>query len=222
MNTSSLTDDTGEDRSPELRSRLPRNVGRLVVIALVGVVAAAIAGLVTLAGDPVYRSQTLLSIDQPAALAASTDGGLLDKLSRLRIKYTDLIATPEVATDAADELGLPVGKVIGSLSASAPPLSLTVVIAARAGDDEQAVAIANAAADSLVAYVADELEAADVPPAQRYEFTVLTPAVGAAKIEPTSDAAVRAAISFGLLTLGASYVAFELLGTVLNRQSATS
>ena len=216
------TDSSHAPKRGAIPSWLSDRAGTLVVTVLVGVVVAALAGANTLNNDAVYRSRTLLSIDQPVGLAASVDGGLLDKLSRLRLKYADLVATPEIASGAAADLGIPVGQVASAVSTDAPQLSLTLVITARSHDRQMAVDIANASARSLVDYVANELETAGVEPAQRYEFKVLTPAVRAEKIEPTRDSALRAAVSFGLLALGATYVAFEVLGAAAKRRSSTS
>lgn len=180
---------------------------------------AAAAGAVVLRDDEVYQSRVLMSIDQPVALVQATDGGLLDKLSRLRIKYADLVPTPEIAEDAAEALGLPVGRVAGSVSAEVPQLTLTVVIRAQAGDPTMAVDIANAVAASLVDYVDDELERADVDEDQRYEFRILVPAVAAPQVEPTTDDAIQASVSFGLLALGAVYIMLELLDGIGRRRN---
>lgn len=209
------------DRTPESPPWLPSRPRRLLVSALVGVIVAAMAAAVALGQDEVYQSRAIVVIDQPVALAAGTDGGLLDKLSRLRIKYADLVPTAEISGPAAEQLGLPLGRVAGSVSASVPQLSLTIVITARSGQGAQAVEIANAVAESLSEYAEEELADARVPEESRYEFRVVVPASNSRKTEPTTDDALKAAVSFGLLTLGAAYVLFELVDATAGRRRPT-
>jgi capsular polysaccharide biosynthesis protein len=206
---------TGTAGSP---TWLPSRPRRLLVSALVGVIVAALAAAMVLRGDEVHQSRALVVIDQPVALATGADGGLLDKLSRLRIKYADLVPTAEISGEAADSLGLPIGRVAGAVSAEVPQLSLTIAITARSGDPAESVEIANAVADALVDYADAELADVGVKPADRYEFRVVVPASSARKVDPTTGEALKAAISFGLLTLGAAYVLFELLDATAGRR----
>lgn len=212
----------GAPRPSGSPSWLPSRPRRLIISALAAVIIAAVAAAIVLGGDKVHQSRALVVIDQPVALATGTDGGLLDKLSRLRIKYADLVPTAEISGPAAETLGLPLGRVAGAVSAEVPQLSLTIAITARSGDADEAVAIANAVADSLAEYADAELAEVGVPEKDRYVFRVVIPAGNARQIDPTAGEALKAAVSFGLLTLGAAYVLFELLdATAARRRHST-
>jgi capsular polysaccharide biosynthesis protein len=167
---------------------------------LVGALAAAIAGINASRATPTYQSIAALSIDQPGAIALSTDDGVISKLSRLRAKYAGLIRTQTFAQPVADELGLPVGSVIRSVSAAADPASLILLIGARASNAETAHAIAAAVADHVVEYVDDEQTANGIQDPRRVSFSVVTPASNAVKTSPT-DRRV-ALISVGAFVLG--------------------
>lgn len=186
---------------------------RLALALLAAVVAAGAAAAVALNGDAEYRGRVVLVIDQPGVLATTAGGGPLDQLTRLRLKYVDLVPTAEVAGRAAEELDLPVSTVTDAVTAEAPELSLAVVIDARAGERRRAGAVADAVARSLVDYVEAELQRADVPAENRYGFEVVAPAT-VTKLRPTVDTALRAAVPFGLLTMGAAYLLLEVLGAV--------
>ena len=194
---------------------LPPRPQRLVVCALLAVVVAALAGIVSLRGPALHESRVSLVIDQPLALAAASDAGLLDKLARIRVKYADLVPTPDVSGPAAEELGLEVDQVAGSVAARLPDLSLRLDVVARDRRADDAVAIANAVSEALVGYVDSELENVGVEPAMRYRFRILAPARSAVQVEPDSEEAFRLAVSLGLLALGTAYVVFELLETAL-------
>jgi capsular polysaccharide biosynthesis protein len=181
----------------------------MVVAALAtGILAALVAGVTTLGTTPTYRSQALLAIDQPGAIAASPDDGIIAKLSRLRAKYAGLVRTQEFAEPVATELSLPVGALVTATSATADPASLLVVIRAQTHDREDAVTIAAAMSEHLVDYAATEQAATNIPANQRVSFRVVTPALPADKVSPTRERAILVASGAFLLAAGLVFAVF--------------
>lgn len=192
-------DETGETPPPHppvdtpapapaaARRRRGRRTAVITTVAavVVGALAALVAGVAVDSAAPTYRSQALLTIDQPGAIAASPNDGVIAKLSRLRTKYTGLVRTEVFAQPVADRTGLSVGTLIGATSAAADPSSLLVLLRAQAHDPSLAQTIARAMSEHLVDYVDQEQVANHIPRAERVSFTVVTPAQSAAKISPS-------------------------------------
>lgn len=166
----------------------PRNLAILVAISLVaGIIVGFIAAIATKHGTKTFQSQAVLEIDQPTAVALSTDDGVIAKLSRLRYKYAGLISTETFATPVAQKTGLPVGAVLGSLYPLVDPATLIMAVGARTHDRAQAQELANAGAQELVDYTRTEQDALKVPPAAKISFTIVTPAPEATRIAPTDQ-----------------------------------
>lgn len=177
-----------ETAGPALtRRRRGRRTAVITTLAalVVGALAALVAGVAVDSAAPTYRSQALLTIDQPGAIAASPNDGVIAKLSRLRSKYTGLVRTEVFAQPVADRTGLSVGTLIGATSAAADPSSLLVLLRAQAHDASLAQTIARAMSEHLVDYVDQEQVANHIPRNERVSFTVVTPAQSATKISPS-------------------------------------
>jgi receptor protein-tyrosine kinase len=213
------------DRQPEATERglrasslnplgptAPRgSIVRLLVALVAAVlVAAVVASIVGSRGER-FQSQALLSIDQPVAIATSATPGVVDKLSKLRGKYVGLVRTNVIAGPVAEELGLPLGRVRGAVSATADPASLLLVVRAQDADPAVARKIANATAAELRSYTADEQANLDIKPEQRYSFALVAPAAGAAKIAPTRSRELQAGVLAGILVGAALYLALQVL-----------
>lgn len=143
------------------------------LVALVFAVGAAVA-VARYDGTPVYEARTVLTIDQPLAIAVTPGPGVLDKLARLRFKYAGLLRTDELVAPIGDDTGLDRDAVAGALTAQIPADSLLFVVAARSPDRSAAEAIAESAADTLIEYTRDEQAEAGIPEDQRFEFRVVT------------------------------------------------
>jgi capsular polysaccharide biosynthesis protein len=171
------------------RSGLRRALGSpalmLAILALVlGILAGGFTAYYEYTRPATYRSSTVMLIDQPATISASSDVGVVSKLSQLRIKYVGIVKTEIFAQPVADQTGLPIGLVLHSLTATADPTSLLVLISSTTRDPAQAHTIAEAAANELTTYVKTEQEVASVPPRRQITFTVATPATNPVRVTP--------------------------------------
>lgn len=198
-----LHDGPTPSRSSRLTDRDRLKVAAVAVVA--GLVVGLIAAALVLTRPVVYQSQALLSIDQSRAIATSGDDGIVQKLFRLRYKYTGLVQTDVFRDPVVAATGLPRNKVAGSLYATADVNSLLVAVGARSGSKGDVQRIAQAGAEELVSYVRSEQSASDIPPEARITFSIVTPASRAAKISPTRHRA-------GLVGGGAFLVAAALAG----------
>lgn len=171
----------------------------LLLGAVTAVLVTAVALAALLTGTPVWRSTAVLSIDQPRALAASDDAGIIDKLSRLRFKYVGLVGTDRLAVPVAKRLGEPVQQVRGRLSAEAQLTDLLVRVSGT--DDTRAGArrTTEALAAELLAQVKAEQAATGAPPAAQVQLSVVQGAVAQEQIAPGRTRSLAAAVLQGLL-----------------------
>jgi hypothetical protein len=177
---------------------------RVYVAALVlGVVAAVAAGVVVGLRTDKYESVAALAIDQPRAIAASADAGVVSKLSSLRLKYTGLVATQEFADRLDGQAGLPAGAIKSALFGRASGGSLILEIGARTTSLATSHTLAQAAADELVRYVQDEQQSAGIPALQQFTMRVVTPASAGRRVVPTLKQEVGAAGLAGLVVFAA-------------------
>lgn len=178
---------------------------------LVGLVAAGITWGVVASQKAQYESVATLAIDQPRAIAASGDAGVISKLSSLRLKYAGLVTTQAFAAPLAQGLsGADPIRVRNALFARVPGNSLLLQVGAQGHDRQAARSIADAAANSLVSYVQDEQQKAGIPTAQQFTFTVVTPAAAARKISPTNRKIAGATALAGLLGFAVVVAALSL------------
>jgi hypothetical protein len=165
-------DVTTNGRLQPPRVRRPRLVVRLAVCAVLAVIVGGIVAAFAASGTPHFESRASILFDQPNAVGASGDEGVILKLMRLRIKYADLVATDPLVTPTAEALGVPPSAVRGRVRAVLPPQSLLLHVIARGGSPEDARALAAASASSLRAYAADEQKT--LPPNERIVLTVVS------------------------------------------------
>lgn len=146
-----------------------------------------------------YQASAATLLDQPTVLAASKDAGVVDKLSRLRLKYAGILRSDAVVTPVAAKLGLPAGTVSGSMVTGNDPTSLLLFIGARSSTPEGAVALANALAQELAAYVRKEQLVLN--PRDRLALTVVAPARGGVQLLPTTRQQLVTGFGSGLVVL---------------------
>jgi len=180
-----------------------------VVVALV---AAGAAALAVLAQTAKYQSLATMAIDQPRAIAASGDAGVIAKLTALRTKYSGLVTTEVFATPIAQELNLNPNLVRSGLFAETPPNSLIIRIGARTGSRDRSQTLAAAAAAALTKYVQDEQVRANVPDGNRFTIDQVSPAGPGQKVSPTRKRVLAAAGLAGLLAFAAVFAALSLRG----------
>ena len=201
MSTSAAADDGRTNR----RGWLP--VG---LALLVGVIAAVVAGAVVATQKAQYDSVATMAIDQPRALAASGDAGIVSKLTALRSKYSGLVTTQVFAQPIADDLGLDVGLVRSRLFARTPTNSLLIQVGAQSQQRDTSRGLAQAASKALTEYVEEEQVAAGVPKDARFTITEVSPASPAVKVSPTTKRIAAAAGLAGLVAFAAVFAALSL------------
>lgn len=185
----------------------------LTLAFVVAALLASLAAAMVLRAPEQYQSTAILVIDNPRALAAAGDDGAVNKLDRLRGKYATLAATRAIAGPVAEELGAAPDAVIGSTDVFASPSTLALVVVGRGGTAGRATTLATGMAEGIVEYVEEEHQRNDVPPENRFAFTVAQPAVSAQETSPSTERAVDvAALTFGL-SLVAAYVLLQLMRT---------
>ncbi len=131
---------------------------------------------------------------------------MIDKLSRIRFKYSGLVATDALAAPVAAQLGLAVGDVRGRLSATVAPTDLLLRLNCSAPDDPAARRCADALAASVVAYVVDEQVSNGIPPAQRIVMAQVQAAGGAVV------SGARRSRTVGIAALAGALAASVVLG----------
>jgi hypothetical protein len=184
---------------------------RIVACVVVALIVGAIVGQLSSSGATSYESRAAVLFDQPGAVAASGDEGVILKLGRLRIKYADLVATDPLVAPTAERLHVPEAAVRGRLRAAVPQSSLLLQVIGRGKSAEAARALTAAAAASLKEYVAEEQRS--LPAAQRITLTI----VG----EPRRGAAVGAG-SHRRLALAGLAAAVTLVLAFIVLEAATS
>jgi capsular polysaccharide biosynthesis protein len=177
---------------------------------IVGIVAAVVAAVVVASGQVKYQSVATMAIDQPRAIAASGDAGVVSKLSTLREKYTGLARTQVFDQPIADKLGVNVNAVRAQLFASAPANSLLIQIGAVTGNRAMSQRLAEAASSALTDYVQNEQQNAHIPSASQFTITEVTPAGPGVKVSPTRRRMVGAAGLAGLLGFAAVFAALSV------------
>jgi capsular polysaccharide biosynthesis protein len=177
---------------------------------IVGVVAAVIAAVVVASEQVKYQSTATMAIDQPRAIAASGDAGVVSKLSALRTKYTGLVKTQTFAQPIAADLGFNVNSVRSQLFARSPQDSLLIQVGALTADRTTSQKLAEAASSALTDYVQNEQEAAQIPKENRFTITEVTPAGPGVKVSPTRKRIVGAAGLAGLLGFAAVFAALSV------------
>lgn len=150
-----------------------------LALLLAAVAATLVAGLAGVAvhnnrGD--LTSTALLSIDEPQAVARSTDGGVIEKLSRVRLKYVGLVPTDRIAAPVAEVLKVPVAQVRDRLSARALPTDLLVRVTCTGKVAGTTRTCADALASTVISYADQEQARYQIPEAQRVIFTQVQPA----------------------------------------------
>lgn len=196
----------------EWGSRLFRRrwVAAAALAVVVGVVAAVIAAVVVAGEQTKYRSAATMAIDQPRAIAASGDAGVVSKLSTLRTKYTGLARTQVFDQPIADRLNINVNAVRAQLFASAPANSLLIQIGAVTANRGLSQRLAEAASSALTDYVQKEQQDARIPAGSQFTITEVTPAGVGIKVSPTRRRMLGAAGLAGLLGFAAVFAALSV------------
>ncbi|HUY65145.1 MAG TPA: hypothetical protein VMV14_11600 [Acidimicrobiales bacterium] len=192
--TEEVTAEPDDDAAGDWQSRVWREFRRrprraMVPGVVLGVVLGLFSGLLMLRGAPIWSSQTVLFFDDPLGIALSGDPGQLTKLIALRSKYASLAATEAIAGPAATALHVPVGLVLSSSSVSLPFESLLFVVVGTSSSPGFARAVSAQVARDIQLYVVHEDVANAVPPPDRFQVSVVSPAGPAVASKPSRSKA---------------------------------
>ncbi|MCU1380487.1 MAG: hypothetical protein JWN29_3470 [Acidimicrobiales bacterium] len=190
-----------DDTFGVLRAARRPPAAQVVVVVIVAVLGAGIAGTLAASRTPTYESRTAVLIDQPRAIAAAGDEGIIAKLVRLRTKYAGLVPMPGMLAPVAADLGMPAGEVASAVRVEVPANSLLLTVVARSSERGMVAPVSRAVGRRLGTYAADEQTGAGIPADQRFVFEVVAGPSPAAKISPSGDRALAVAATVGLLLL---------------------
>lgn len=185
------------------------SVANLLVAMAVGLVAGALGYANVMRAAPQFQSTAVMLMDQPLTLATG-DAGVVVKLNALRGKYVALIPTAEIVGPAARRANLPAGVVRAAQRPVIPAQTLTLLPTARAANAEQARAIAQATAETLQEYVADEQAATGLNPVQRVSLRIVQNAALGSKVAPSPSRGRQVAVVTGAVGMLLAYVALQL------------
>lgn len=187
------------------------SLANLLVAVAIGLVAGAVGYANVMRQAPQYQSTAVMLMDQPLALSAG-DAGVVVKLNALRGKYVALVLTAEIMTPAAKRANLPVGQVRAAQRPVIPAQTLTLLPTARANNPELAQKIAQATAQTIEDYVADEQAATGLTPPQRISLRIVQNAGVGNKVTPSPARGRQVAVVTGAAGLLLAYVGLQLSG----------
>lgn len=178
---------------------------------LVAVVLGLAGAAAELRGPTTYSSKAVMLIDDPYQLATAGTDGQLVKLEALRVKYSALIDTSAIAKPVADQLHLPVGAVLQSVSGLVPLDSLLMDVDATWSTPKEATLLAQATAKEVTAYVAAEDATYGIPAKDQFTLTVIDPAATATPSGPSAAHALVLGVGLAVLGLVLGFGAAQLV-----------
>jgi capsular polysaccharide biosynthesis protein len=161
-----------------------------------------------------YRSDSVLTINQPKLIASSRDAGPIQKLVDLRTQYAELLTTSVVTKPIADQVGMTAAQVASQVTAIAQPNSLLIVVQADAASRSKAIALSRASSTALITYADDSQAQARVPADERVVLAVATPATTAQRLTRS----VRTAATVGVFLGAVAAALTALVASVLSRR----
>jgi capsular polysaccharide biosynthesis protein len=184
-----------------------------VVATVLAVLSAFGAYAVTKNHKPIFRSQGAIAFDQPEKFAASTNSGIIDKLSRMRANYIGLAKTDAVLDAVAKQVGLTRAQVAPHVFTAADRNSLLLIVGARANKAPTARRIATALANELVVVAEQQQDKAKIPDKDRVVASVVIQPRASALISPTKRKELTAGVVAGLLV----FLAVLGIGSLIRR-----
>lgn len=200
----------------ELRDyvRVLRKRWRLVV--LMPLLAVLVGGFLTAKATPEYQSGVKFFVSTPATSSdsnAAYTGGLF---SQQRVKsYADLLSGPRLAQAVADALSLPVGAVLGHISAAAQPDTVLLTALVTDPSPDRARQIADAIGIAFPELVAELEKPADNSTPTIRAAVVAAPGLPSAPVSPRPARNLALALVLGLLLGVGLAVARESLDTTV-------
>lgn len=185
---------------------------RAVLVGLfLGFALALIGGFSVLSGKTTYSSTAVMLINDPYKLATSGQPSEFSSLDVLRYKYSALVKTNAIAGPVANQLGLPVGQVMGALSTDVPANSLLMDVTATWPTPGAAQKLAQATAGQITSYINQEDATYHIPAADRFSFQVIDAASPAAAQGPSKAKAASLAIGLAVLGFAIGFVVTQLV-----------
>lgn len=210
-------DDAADGSHPpaDWQRRVFRALGKQASLAIVlGILVAALAGAAgawsVLRARTTWSSSAVMLIDDPPALATAGDDGELLKLDGLRTEYSALVNTELIARPVASKLHMPVGEVLGSVTATVPPEALLMDVSATWSNPVVAERLAQATANEVTFFVKYEGAAYNIPAVDRYTFKVIDPATVATADKPSHADALTLAVGLALAGFAVTFVVTQL------------
>ena len=185
------------------------SVANLLLAIAVGLIAGAVAYVNVMRAPAQFQSTAVMLIDQPLALSTG-DAGVVVKLNQLRGKYVALVLTTEIMAPAAKKANLPIGVMRGAQRPLFPAQTLTVLPLARANNPQLSQKIAQATAEALEEYVADEQAATGLNPAQRLSLRIVQNAGPGGKVSPLASRGRQVALVSAAAGMLLAYVGLQL------------
>ncbi|MHB8330443.1 MAG: hypothetical protein ACYDD6_12615, partial [Acidimicrobiales bacterium] len=133
------------------------------------------------------------------------DPGQLLKFVDLRYKYASLASTEAIAAPVAAALHVPVSVVLGAATVDVPSNNLLLYVVGTWSSPGFAQELSAAMAQGITSYVQAEDVTYNVPIADRFQTTVVTPA---SQASPSSPSAINAGLLGLLVLIGGSIVGF--------------
>ncbi len=185
------------------------SIANLLLAVAVGLIAGAVAYVNVMRAPAQFQSTAVMLIDQPLALSTG-DAGVVVKLNQLRGKYVALVLTTEIMAPAAKKANLPIGVMRGAQRPLFPAQTLTVLPLARANNPQLSQKIAQATAEVLEEYVADEQAATGLNPAQRLSLRIVQNAGPGGKVSPLASRGRQVALVSAAAGMLLAYVGLQL------------
>src|SRR5260221_11793100 len=110
----------------------PPKIAAVVVGLILGGIAAVAAAFIVASRTPVYVASAAVAVDQPRLGATGADLEV-DKLSRIRAKYGQLVTTDTILGPLAAQLGASERRLRASPTTAAPGHSPLIILTCRPG-----------------------------------------------------------------------------------------
>lgn len=204
----------GSPPADQWQRRMAKGLGTKPRLAVVlGLVVAALLAVTgarsVLSTQTTWSSTAVMLINDTPALATAGDDGQLLKLDELRLKYQALISTNAIAQPVAKKLHLPVGAVLGSVSATVPFESLLMDVTGTWSTPQVAQRLAESTAEEVTKFVNYEASAYNIPTVDRFTFVVIDPAPAATTHRPSKAHAVTLGVGLALAGFVVAFLATQ-------------
>lgn len=190
-----------------------RKVGPSLLVGLVLGLVLGVFGAVGKTHATAYASTTTMMIDAPYALAATSTQNEMLELSSLLVKYADLVSTDVIADPVAAKLGLTAKQVLGAVTASANPSTVTLLLPVVATWPKPAVArkLSQTVANMLTTYVELQNLQYHIPAADQFTLKTVDPATAPVAVASSTSKQDEKAVILGVFGLLVGFAVTQLV-----------